>query len=94
MNEPWINNLILLLIAAISAWTAWTTRQTKAVAVESLDVSKKTEINTNSMKDALVKATAEASHAAGVTEERVKGEAKAALVAQGALAGAADAAHK
>lgn len=85
MDAPWINNLILLLISVITAWTAYQTRQTKLAAVETLDLSKKTELNTNSMKDALVKATAESSHAAGANEERIKGEAKAALVAQGAL---------
>ncbi len=42
---------------------------------------KNIEKNTNSMKDALVAATAKASRAEGAEEQRVAGEAKAAVLA-------------
>lgn len=45
--------------------------------------TRRTEKNTNSMKDALVARTAESSHAAGRDEMRVESEATAALVAEG-----------
>ena len=58
-------NLVLLLIVAVmNAYTAW--------------MSRKTEKNTNSMKDALVASTAKASHAEGLAEgkafEKPKGD--------------------
>lgn len=48
--------------------------------------SRRTEKNTNSMKDELVKVTGEKAHAAGKEEGRQEGESKAATLAQGALA--------
>lgn len=53
MRPEW-NSLILLLVAVMNAVTLYYTR--------------KTEKNTNSMKDALVAQTALASHAAGRKE--------------------------
>ncbi len=61
--------------------------ETKAVAIEAKEIAQKTEINTNSMKDALVASTKAASHAEGREEARVEGEAKAATLAAGTLAG-------
>lgn len=61
--------------------------ETKAVAIEAKDIALKTELNTNSMKDALVASTAKAAHAEGKDEARAEGEAKAAILAKGVLAG-------
>jgi uncharacterized protein (UPF0333 family) len=69
-----LNNVILLAIAILTAFTTIMTYFTRS------DM-KKVEIATNSMKDALVKSTAEASYAAGEKVEREKGEQKAALLA-------------
>ncbi len=49
--------------------------------------------NTNSIKDALVKATGEAADSAGYERGRLAGEAKAATLAEGRLAGE-DAVHR
>lgn len=49
--------------------------------------TRQTEKNTNSMKDALVSSTAKENYSRGKDEERIKGEQKAATLAQGALAG-------
>lgn len=83
--DPFWNNLVLFGIALIGAYTAYESRVARAAAVESLDVSKKTELNTNSMKDALVKAVGDAQHAAGKEEGRTEGAEKAAILAQGKL---------
>jgi len=47
--------------------------------------TRRTEKNTNSMKDALVKSTGEASFAAGHDKGRIEGEAAAAILAKGKL---------
>lgn len=69
-------NITLLGIAIMNAITAW-------LAYRTHKLTKQVEIATNSMKDALVKATGEASHAAGREEARAEGEARAADVAKG-----------
>ncbi len=66
------NNLVLLFIAAmnvVTAFLSWRTHQ----------LTQKVEVATNSMKDALVKATGEASHAAGMVEGLAQGAAEKAL---------------
>lgn len=68
------NNLILLGIAALNCLGVYLAYRTKQDMM-------KVEIATNSMKDALVKSTAEASFAAGSTEARKEGEHKAAELA-------------
>lgn len=68
-------NLVLLAIALANVATAILTLLTRR------DV-RTIEKATNSMKDALVKATGEAAHAAGRHEARMEGEAKAAIIAQ------------
>lgn len=74
--EP--NTLALLGIAALQCITAVLAFWTHNVAKETKSISLKTEQNTNSMKDALVKATGEAAHAAGVEQAR----AAAAVIAE------------
>lgn len=70
-------NLILLAIAFFNALTAlvgwYTHKAAKATQADVLKIEKAT----NSMKDALVAATAQASEAKGRDEERAKGEDKA-----------------
>ena len=78
-------NLTLLLIAIFNAITAFLAWRTHAAAKETQANVQKIETATNSMKDALVKATGEASHAAGVEEGRAAGEARAAILAKGKL---------
>lgn len=71
-------NLVLLIIAVVNAFTAWITWRThQATKATQLDI-RKVELATNSMKDALVKSTAEASEAKGRDDERALAEAKAA----------------
>lgn len=65
-----LNSLILLLVAVMNGVTLY--------------YSRRTEKNTNSMKDELVRATGEKAHAAGKEEARAEGEAKAAILAEGA----------
>lgn len=77
LHDP---NLGLVVIALINAFTALVALRTHALA-------KQVEIATNSMKDALVKATSEAAHAAGKSEGVHEGEIKAAAVAQGVAQG-------
>ena len=68
---PSTDHWILLLIALLNAYTAWRTIRTdRNIAL--------LEQNTNSIKDALVKSTGEAAHAAGVEQGRGEGEASAA----------------
>jgi len=80
-------NFVLLIIALVNAFTAligwWTLRATKATQAD----VRKVEVATNSMKDALVSATAEASEAKGRDSERAIGESKAAALAEGILGG-------
>ena len=71
-------NLVLFGIAilnCITAYFAWRTHS----------LTKQVEVATNSMKDALVKATGEASFKSGKEEGRIEGEAKAAILAEGKL---------
>lgn len=56
---PEYNLVIILLIAALNAFTAWTTMQSKKTIQE-------LEKNTNSIKDALVAATAKTSRREGM----------------------------
>lgn len=67
------NTLALIVLAILQGVNLWYTRRT--------------EKNTNSMKDALVARTAESSHAAGRDEMRVESEIKAAQVAEGVKQG-------
>lgn len=78
------NTLLLFGIAVMNALGAYFAWKGKNAAIETKEIALKTEINTNSMKDALVAATREAAHAAGADEQRAAGEAKAAILAQGA----------
>ncbi len=55
----------LLVIALLNAFTA-------AMSWQTMKMATRTEQNTNSMKDALVAATASASHAAGREEMRAE----------------------
>lgn len=66
-----INTLALLVLGAMTLLNTYYIR--------------KTEKNTNSMKDALVKATGEASHAAGVEVGRTEGIQTAATLAAAAI---------
>jgi hypothetical protein len=59
---------------------------TGVFAFITLVYARRTEKNTNSMKDALVVATETAAYSRGVDEERVRGKLEAATLAQGALA--------
>lgn len=59
------NTWALLIIAALNALTAWFTYKTRK------DM-KTLEINTNSIKDALVASTAKESHASGLAEGRAE----------------------
>lgn len=54
---------------------------THATVVEAKEIAQKTELNTNSMRVALVAATAVASRAEGKEEGRVEGELRAANLA-------------
>lgn len=87
------NNLVLLAIAVftlantIFGW--WDRRETRKVVDETRAIALKTELNTNSMKDALVKATATASFAEGHEVAREEGEKKATTLEAGRVAGAA-----
>ncbi len=67
-------NTVALIILALITWSTRTNIQ-------------KIETATNSMKDALVKATGEAQHAAGKEEGRVESARRAATLAQGVLEG-------
>lgn len=78
-------NLILLAIAGLQAYTAYISYKTREVAVETKVLAKQVEVATNSMKDALVKATGEAAHAAGKVEGIAEGKVEAAVLAQGVL---------
>lgn len=78
-------NTTLLLIAIFNCITAILSWRTHAATKKTQENVQKIETATNSMKDALVKSTAEASHAAGMEEGRVAGEAAAATFAKGKL---------
>lgn len=70
---PDANTLALVLIAVMNAFTAFMAYRTHVAAVTTQTNVAKVEIATNSMKDALVKATGEASHAAGMAEGIAQG---------------------
>ncbi len=76
---PW------MVIAVLQAFTAWMTARTHTVAIETQKQVQQTEINTNSMKDALVKATGEAAFAAGREGMRVESNKEAATLAKSML---------
>jgi len=59
--------LMLLAIAVLNAYTAWAALQTRS------DI-RTLEKNTNSIKDALVKATGDAAHGAGLEQGRAEGK--------------------
>ena len=89
-----LNTIGLLFIALFNVITAIIAWQSKRVSeANGLKLQKtqdnvtKIEIATNSMKDALVKATGEAAHAAGIVEGVAKAESKASDVAIGKLQG-------
>lgn len=69
-----LDTLALLFIAALTAFTAWTNLRTARIATETKAIALKTEIASNSMKDALVAATATASKAEGRDEMRAENQ--------------------
>lgn len=71
------NNIMLLFIAALNAFTA-------LLAFRTHQLTQKVEVATNSMKDALVKATSDASHAAGMAEGIAQSAAQQAVFDAGA----------
>jgi len=80
--DPNLTMLAIAVFNAITALIAWDTRRsTKA----NERVIGELEKNTNSIKDALVKVTGEAAHAAGREQGRAEGETKAAALAEGKL---------
>ena len=83
MDHQLINTFGIVLAAFFTAYTAYTTTQTNKRTTEVLEVSKQTEKNTNSMKDALVLATSISSHAEGKEEGRIQEKDRAATVAEG-----------
>lgn len=82
LSDP---NLVLLGIALLNVVTALVTWRTHLVVLPAISKITQLEKNTNSIKDALVKVTGEAAHAAGKEEGRVEGEQKAAILAEGKL---------
>ncbi len=80
-------NITILVIGAINAFIAWMAYRTQKLIADTHLLTKQVEVATNSMKDALVKATGEAAHAAGKDEGRLEGEIKAATLAKGKLKG-------
>jgi hypothetical protein len=78
MTEP----VIIALIGTIpSIFTLIGVIWIGMMSAKTREIVLKTELNTNSMKDALVASTAVASHAEGKEEGRVEGEAKAEALA-------------
>jgi hypothetical protein len=71
------NNILLFLIAVLNAYAAFMAWRTHSL-------TQTIEISTNSMKDALVKATAEASHASGLSEGLARAASNKALFDAGA----------
>lgn len=74
---------VLLVVAGINAPTWFIAGMTLWYAHKTAVVAGKTEINTNSMREALVVATAVASKAEGRDEMRIEAAITAAAVAQG-----------
>jgi hypothetical protein len=79
-----INGVILGLIAFFNLVTAYLAFRTHQAAVLTQANVAKVEVATNSMKDALVKATGEASHAAGVIQGLSQAASEKALFEAGA----------
>lgn len=76
--------LFLFGIALLNSFVAIMTYLNRQTAINTYEMARKTELNTNSMKDALVAATAKVSHAEGKEEgliEGIKKEKLAAVVA-------------
>jgi len=86
LDSTQINTIAWLLIAACNLITAFLSFRTNQAAVSTQANMAKVEIATNSMKDALVTATAKASYAEGHTVGTAEGESKAATLAEGRLA--------
>lgn len=83
--EP--NTVVLLVIAAMNAGTGYLAYLAKRTAAETKEIALKTEINTNSLQDALVAATKGEAHAAGLEQGRTEGEARATIIAKDKLQG-------
>lgn len=84
MMETWLPLVLIAIVNAVPATIAAIAAiKTRAIATETKDLTLKTEQNTNSMKDALVKATSEAAHSAGKEQGRIEGEVKAAALVRG-----------
>lgn len=84
---PELNTWLLFAIAVTNFGTAvlWACMQwTVSKIATNVQI---VETATNSMKDALVAATAKAAHAAGMTEATAVAETKAATLAEGVLQG-------
>jgi hypothetical protein len=86
-----LNNIALFFIAIFNAFTAWVTWRTHKTTTEVKKATLETQANvaivekaTNSMKDALVAATGQAAHAAGVTEGLAQASAEKAVFDAGA----------
>jgi membrane protein implicated in regulation of membrane protease activity len=78
-----VNTFALLGIAIAQAIAAYFTWRTSQSAMATKVAAEKTEVNTNSMREALVQRTGEAEHARGREEMRLEGEALAASLAKG-----------
>ncbi len=78
MSETLINTWSLLVIAGINLAIAVLTWRTHKLATRTNENIATVERATNSMKDALVAATAKASFAEGADSARIAGEEKAA----------------
>ncbi len=73
---PSTDTILIFLSAVINAYVAWRINETHKIVLETKAISLATEINTNSMKDALVKSTGESAHAAGLEQGREEGRHK------------------
>lgn len=80
------HNVVNLLNTIALLGIAFLTYRTHSLTKETKDVAVKTEVNTNSMREALVKSTAVASHAEGKVEGLAEAAVKAATLAEGQLA--------
>jgi hypothetical protein len=85
-----MNLLIQMITAAAVAYAAFMAHHARTAAKGALDVAvksqetmQKLEINTNSMREQLVKSTGDERFAAGKEEARLEGEVKAAAIAEG-----------
>lgn len=66
--EQYVQVIGLIIVALINLYGIYLTNM-RLLGVK--NVVDKTELNTNNMKDALVQATAEAAHAAGMHDQKV-----------------------